>query len=142
MKIGIIAEDQTDIDVLYKLTCKVIKENSFSFKRFIGRGCGKLRRKCSAWAQNLLLQGCQHLVVLHDLDCCNEDELRAELTHAIRDLAYKTKIVLIPVKEIEAWLLVDSTSLREVFGMRRSPKLPNNPELLGDPKREDRKSVV
>ncbi len=53
-KIGVIAEEQNDIDVLYQYTCKIIPENSFSFLRFVGHGCGKLRKKCRAWAENLL----------------------------------------------------------------------------------------
>lgn len=44
MRIGVIAEEASDIDVLYELTCKLTKENMFSFKRFIGHGCGKLRK--------------------------------------------------------------------------------------------------
>jgi hypothetical protein len=136
MKIGVIAEDQTDIDVLYELTCKIIHENTFSFKKFIGRGCGKLRRKCYAWAKNLLAQGCDHLIVLHDLDNNNEDELRKELEKSINDFEYQSKIILIPIKEIEAWLLTDDVSLRDVFNMKRLPKLPRNPETVGDPKKK------
>ncbi len=72
MRIGIIAEEASDVEVLYELTCKLMNENMFSFKKFIGHGCGKLHRKCTAWAENLLLRGCSHLVVIHDLD--NNDE--------------------------------------------------------------------
>ena len=85
LKIGVIAEEKNDVEVLYELTCKIINEREFSFKQFVGHGCGKLRRKCGAWAVNLLRRGCTHLVVVHDLDKRNESELRAELDSAIKD---------------------------------------------------------
>ena len=44
--IGVIAEEVNDVEVLYEMTCKIVSENSFSFKLFVGHGCGKLRRKC------------------------------------------------------------------------------------------------
>ena len=49
VRIGVIAEEKNDIDVIYELTCKIIKENQFSFSHFIGHGCGKVRKKCNAW---------------------------------------------------------------------------------------------
>ena len=68
VKIGIIAEENNDADVMYELTCKMIKEEYFSFRKFAAHGCGKLLRKCSAWAENLLTRGCSFLIIVHDLD--------------------------------------------------------------------------
>jgi len=99
MKIGVIAEDNNDVDVLYEITCKLTKENSFSFKKFVGHGSGMLRRKCTAWAKNLLLRGCTHLVVLHDLDENNENELRKKLNDCVKNIKFKGYVILIPVKE-------------------------------------------
>ena len=141
MKIGVIAEDNNDVDVLYEITCKLTKENSFSFKKFVGHGSGMLRRKCTAWAKNLLLRGCTHLVVLHDLDENNENELRKKLNDCVKNIKFKGYVILIPVKELEAWLLTDSKSLKDVFHMARLPKLPNNPEAVRRPK-EKLKEII
>ena len=135
MKIGVIAEEVNDVDVLYEFTCKLVEENKFSFKKFVGHGCGKLRRKCTAWAEVLLRRGCSHLVVIHDLDKFNETSLRTELTNSIDHINFDKYIILIPIKEIEAWLLTDATALKTVFNMSQLPKLPNSPEQLQDPKR-------
>ena len=134
MKIGVIAEEVNDVDVLYEFTCKLVEENKFSFKKFVGHGCGKLRRKCKAWAENLMRRGCSHLVVIHDLDNFNEARLRTELSNSVHHINFDRYVILIPIKEIEAWLLTDATALKTVFKMSQLPKLPNSPEQLQDPK--------
>lgn len=134
MNIGVIAEEKNDVEVLYELTCKLTDENTFSFKRFVGHGSGMLRRKCTAWAKNLLKRGCTHLVVLHDLDENNEDKLRSELTNCVRNIGFRGYLILIPVREIEAWLLVDAKALQNVFNMAKAPKLPALPEEVMRPK--------
>ena len=135
MKIGVIAEDTSDVEVLYELTCKLMDESSFSFKKFVGRGCGKLRRKCSAWAHNLSRRGCQYLVVVHDLDRYKEVELRNQLSASVSSAGFDGYLILIPKREIEAWLLTDSKALKTVFGMPKLPKIPVNSENLTDPKK-------
>lgn len=132
--IGVIAEEYNDIDVLYQLTSKLIPENSFSFSKFVGHGCGKLRRKCKAWARNLIYRGCSHLVVMHDLDDNNEGKLRQQLEQSAHGLAFTGSLILIPVHEVEAWLLCDAAALRAVFSMKKQPKLPARPERIQSPK--------
>lgn len=135
MKVGVIAEEKNDIEVLYELTRKLINENSFSFSHFVGHGCGKLRRKCGAWAENLIKRGCTLLVVIHDLDKRNEFQLRATLEGHIKGLPFKHSVVLIPIEEIEAWLLSDPNAIKAVFNMRKIPRIPNQPERISDPKK-------
>ena len=57
IRIGVIAEDTSDVEVLYELTAKLIEPNKFSFRRFVGKGCGKIKRKCGAWASALQTKG-------------------------------------------------------------------------------------
>ena len=54
MKIGIIAEDDSDVAVLREITLALLKPHRIGFKHFVGDGSGKLRRKCGAWARNLM----------------------------------------------------------------------------------------
>ncbi|MCH8012855.1 MAG: DUF4276 family protein [Candidatus Marinimicrobia bacterium] len=134
VQIGVIAEARNDIDVLYQLTCKLVAENSFCFRKFIGYGCGKLRRKCNAWAKNLIRRGCTHLVVMHDLDRGDESKLRQELNNAIESLSFDGSLILIPIQEVEAWLLCDASALKEVFSMKKEAKVPAEPERILEPK--------
>ena len=134
LRIGVIAEEINDVEVLYELTCKIIAENTFSFRRFIGHGCGKVRRKCAAWSANLMARGCTHLVVLHDLDRHNEEELRKQLETSIAQQNFKGKLVLIPIEELEAWLLSDPIAIKKSFNMQKVPKIRKNVESIPSPK--------
>lgn len=134
MKIGVIAEDDSDVVVIKELTLALMKPRKVGFKRFVGGGCGKLRRKCRAWAENLVRQGCPWIVVIHDLDDYREDDLRNELNAAVADSRAQATVVLIPCREIEAWLLYDAQAIARAFNERDLPKLPHDPERLPDPK--------
>jgi hypothetical protein len=133
-RIGIIAEEKNDVEVIYELTCKIMKEENFAVSSFVGHGCGKLRRKCRAWAENLLRRGCSQIVVVHDLDRCDEKQLRTTLEQQLEGLESKQTVVLIPIEELEARLLSDAQALKTVFNMRRSPTIPHWPEKIVSPK--------
>jgi hypothetical protein len=106
------------------------------FKHFVGNGCGKVRRKCRSWACNLVSRGCSCVVVAHDLDWNDEPTLRAELESAVKSAQARAYVVLIPVREIESWLMCDADALQAAFRGRKRPRLPADPELLSDPKKE------
>lgn len=132
--IGVIAEEYNDVEVLYEVTCKIIPKEAFSFRHFIGHGCGKIRRKCIAWATNLLQRGCTHLVVMHDLDRNDKTSLRRDLEMAIAKVGFDASLVLIPSEELEAWLLSDPQAIKATFKMRILPKIPKDTEGIASPK--------
>lgn len=135
MPLGIIAEDKSDVSVLRELTLTLLRPRKIGFKHFVGHGSGKLRRKCSAWAVNLVQAGCRWIVVIHDLDRNVEAKLRKELEAAIADVTVRSSIVLIPVQELEAWLMYDSNALRLAFNATSCPRLVRDPQLLTDAKK-------
>jgi hypothetical protein len=141
MKIGIIAEDDSDVAVVRAVTLSLLKPHNIGFKWFVGNGCGKLKRKCGAWAQNLVRQGCPWIIVVHDLDVYDERQLRIQLNEAIVHARAKVSVVLIPKREIEAWLLYDSKAIAVAFNENKQPKLPGNPESLLDPKKHLRNLI-
>ncbi len=109
-------------------------ENRFSFSHFVGHGCGALRRKCRAWAENLVKRGCDCIVVVHDRDRNDEDRLRSDLEARIDGVAMRVSVVVIPVEELEAWLLADPDAIMAVFRMRKRPRIPTRPERIESPK--------
>jgi hypothetical protein len=135
MNAGIIAEDDSDVAVVSAMTLKLLTPQVIRFKKFVGGGCGKLRRKCSAWARNLVERDCRWIIVVHDLDQNNEIQLRAELTALVAPAEAQSTIVLLPKREIEAWLLYDARAIAGAFRETLLPPLPGNPENLRDPKR-------
>ncbi len=135
MKIGIIAEEDNDVEVLYELTCKITAENTFSFKKFLGHGCGPIQKKCAAWAENLMRRGCTLLVVIHDLDDRNKATLFSDLNRQVQSVTFEAHLILIPVLELESWLLTDGQALKNIFKMSKTPNLPGQPETIMDPKK-------
>jgi len=135
MKLGIIAEDDSDVGVISQLTRRMVHPRKIGFKRFIGNGCGKIMRKCHAWAETLVRQGCLWVVVVHDCDRNDERTLRQRLEAAVFGVNAHASVVLIPIREIEAWLLFDSKAIASTFREERRPHLPGDPESLQDPKK-------
>jgi hypothetical protein len=138
---GIIAEDDSDVAVLRALTLELLRPEVIGFKKFVSGGCGKLRRKCGAWARILVRQGCDWVVLVHDLDQFDEVRLRAELTASIATCGALASVVLIPRREIEAWLLYDAVAIATAFNETSRPKLPGNPENIADPKKHLRQLI-
>jgi hypothetical protein len=134
VKMGIIAEDDSDVRVVSELTLTLLKPHKIGFKRFVGNGCGKLRRKCGVWAQNLVAQGCLWVAVIHDLDANNVNTLRADLSRALAPSRARATVILIPKHEIEAWLLYDKQAIARAFKQSQTPNLPGDPESLPHPK--------
>jgi hypothetical protein len=134
VKMGVIAEEDSDVEVIREITLSILKPDKIGVSRFVGHGCGKLRRKCAPWACALVQKGCRWLVVIHDLDTHDEGRLRIGLTNAIAPAGASTTVVLIPKREIEAWLLYDGNAIAQAFNEKKQPRLPGDPEALSDPK--------
>ncbi|MEH6458820.1 DUF4276 family protein [Chitinimonas sp. JJ19] len=132
--IGIIAEDASDVDVISSILCKYVDRNSFSIKKFVGNGCGKLRNKCEIWVANLFQSGCHHVLVFHDLDKNDETDLRTMLESKVSQLKFPKSLIVIPVEEIEAWLLSDENAIKDVFSLKIKPKRINDCESIKSPK--------
>lgn len=134
IRIGVLAEDDSDVAVLRELIGKLSKPKSFSIRSFVGHGCGKLRSKCRDWAHQLHLKGCTVLLLVHDLDSRRLSELRAELNRSLCPCPVSKHSIIIPVQELESWLLCDANALKIAFSLKRLPKLPGSPEAVNDPK--------
>jgi hypothetical protein len=132
--IGVIAEDQGDVDVVTNLLEKYVARNKFSIKKFVGNGCGKLRNKCGSWANTLFESGCDHVLIFHDLDRNDEVVLREFLLTKVPIEKFPKSFIVIPIEEIEAWLLSDVVAVRDVFGLVVTPPKIHNCESINSPK--------
>lgn len=132
-KIGVIAEDISDIDVFHEIVLKISKRD-FAIRKFVGFGCGKIKRECNRWAKNLKEQNCALLVLIHDLDKNNVVDLHRQLVDSLSPSPIKKYIVVLPIKEIEAWLLSDEDAIRAVMNLRTKVSRIPNPENIDHPK--------
>jgi len=133
VRVGVIAEDQSDVDVVDELLAKVTTRK-YVIKRFLGHGSGRVVGKCSEWARVLRDQGCTRLIVVYDLDTGNLPEVRARLRGALGQCPITRHTIIIPVREIEAWLLADEVSIARIAKPRRVPRPIPNPERFMRPK--------
>lgn len=132
--IGVIAEDNSDIDVIEEILKKYINECEFKIKKFIGNGCGKLRNKCDSWTNTLFGSGCDYVFIFHDLDRNNANELRSKLELKVCPKKNPKSLIVIPKEELEAWLLTDSLAIKNVFNLKKQPKAITDCESINSPK--------
>ncbi|MFA5041745.1 MAG: DUF4276 family protein, partial [Bdellovibrionales bacterium] len=57
-----------------------------------------------------------------------------ELEEILDNVIIKTRAVVIPVEEIEAWLLSDPSALKKAMRLTKLPKKIHNPETITSPK--------
>jgi hypothetical protein len=133
-KIGVIAEDNSDIEVINEIISKYLPQEEYKIKKFVGNGCGKLRNKCDSWTNNLFKSGCEYVFIFHDLDRYKEKELRRTLENKVCPKVNPKSLIVIPKEELEAWLLSDAKALKKVFGLEKEPKKISNCEVIESPK--------
>lgn len=139
-RIGLIAENLSDIEVIKRLAKKVTAR-PMSFSHFVGRGCGPLKRKTPAWCNNLHLKGCTRILLVHDNDRNDHQDLRRALEDAIAAAPQKDKVIVIPTEELEAWLLSDESAIGRALNLAKPPKSVQHPEKIASPKEYLQKAV-
>jgi hypothetical protein len=136
ISIGVIAEDASDIAVVNQIIKKILPDRKYSIKSFVGHGCGKIRGKCCQWADVLHSKGCSRLLLLHDLDQSSLQQLRFQLEQRLLHCKITRNIVVIPIREIEAWLLSDTHAIQTAMNIQGKINSIPNPEGIDDPKRK------
>ena len=107
VRIGLIAEDRTDIDVIKVLAQRIVPGKISWFVQ-PGGGCGSIQRKGRRWLADFARRQATHAILLQDLDRArngelkNEAELQASL-ELIASTSQLTNLICIPVEELEAW---------------------------------------
>lgn len=133
-KIGIIAEDESDVKVIYNILSIYCSENSFKIRKKVGKGCSRIKSKCYKWATLLTELGCKHILLFHDLDEDDLEKLKCNLEKKVDIKNNKHVLVVIPVKEIEAWLLSDMLAIKNTFSLMKLPKSISDTERIDRPK--------
>jgi hypothetical protein len=132
--VGVIAEDDCDVDSIRVLIHRIAKNKGIKINKFVGKGCGKLRRKCNAWARILSQKKCSVLILVHDLDANNLKDLRKRIQDSLDPCPIAKHLICIPVQEIEAWLLSDADAIKESMNLSKRPKVDGPPENIDSPK--------
>lgn len=132
---AILAEDKSDAEALKVIIRKHLKNSAITVKTKGYGGCAPLRRKGAKDIQYWATEGVVHFVVCHDADANSPEDIRKAVTDKVltpSGFADKCCIV-VPVQEIEAWLIADETAICNVipsFAFEGHP----NPESIVSPK--------
>lgn len=132
--VGVIAEDDSDVDSVGVLIHRIADNEHIGIKKRVGGGCGKLRRKCRAWSEELRQSGCSLLVLIHDLDDNDPSHLRQEIQNALNPCPITIHLICIPVQEFEAWLLSDPEAIQSAMHLENTPNVKAPPETINSPK--------
>jgi len=130
---GIIAEDFSDVEVVKKFAKKLLGRN-ISTRYFVGKGCGQIKKKLRGWCNALEIKGCSQVILVHDLDRRNAETLRAQLQSELNLAPQKKKVLVVPIEELEAWLLSDHLAIKAALKLRRAIKEEHHPERVPSPK--------
>lgn len=130
LRIGVIAEDQTDTDTL-KILLKRLRGSQTQVSARQGGGGGEIFRKGERWMKDLARDACTALVIVHDLDKHTEHSLRSRI-EKITVPDRMQRCVCIPVQELEAWFWADAKVLQKVA--RKPIPADASPEKRSDPK--------
>jgi hypothetical protein len=139
-RLGLIAEDQSDVDVISALARK-ISTKEFAIRKRLGYGCGRIHAKANAWSRELSKDGCTLLMVVCDADDNDVRALHARLSAALLPCPIPQSVVVIPVREIEAWLIADNAAVTKALKLQKVLKHQPNPEALVNPKERLREIV-
>jgi hypothetical protein len=141
IKIGVLAEDDTDCEAIAVLARRIAAEADgirLAIRSYPAKGSAKLRNKAELKMISMAEDGCSAAVIVHDLDRTNgalndERALRAELSRVVvpRGLS---RLICIPVEELEAWFWSDQRVIQEVG--RNKGKDSVSPHLIRKPKEE------
>lgn len=134
IQIGIIAEDQSDFICIKTLIHRITGNYKLKTSKFLGSGCGKIKRKCNSWAINLKSKGCSFLFVVNDLDSNDLEKLQSELSQSLYPCPIKKHLIVIPIQELEAWLLTDPVGIQKSLKLKKCPKVKINTEMINSPK--------
>jgi len=133
-RVGLIAEDESDVEALKELIKRITGKQNIGFKHFVGRGCGKIKRKADDWAKQLKSKGCKVLILIHDLDKNNFNELYKTINDNIHPYVIAETLISIPIEEMEAWFLSDESGLKKALNLKKNTKVYHHPETIKSPK--------
>ncbi len=136
---GILGEDKSDVATLKVLIHRLADDDSITIKTKGYSGCGEMLKKGGKQLKLFVRLGCNRLIICYDADNEEPESRYQEVVGRIIKksglIGFKTEIIciLIPVQEIEAWILADIEAVTDIF-KNWHPKPISNPESIESPK--------
>jgi hypothetical protein len=133
---GVLGEDASDADTIKELIRQLAGDPRLPIKAKGFGGCGEMLNLGASHLRALTNLGCDRFVVTYDADEKPAHERRAEVMGKIVAPAgvQDRCCILIPVQEIEAWILADIEAVSKVLSSWRPKPIKQNPESIRHPK--------
>lgn len=134
---AVLAEDRSDVETLTVLIRRLAGSDSMQVRQKGYDGCGELLRKGARQLQLFHdLGDCERYVVCYDSD---RDDPAARHERLIDKVIAPSGLTapicaLVPIQEIEAWILADVKAVTKVLTGWVPGKAFLNPETIKDPK--------
>lgn len=133
---AVLGEDRSDVETLQVLIRRLANNPSLRVKIKGYDGCGGLLRKGARDLDEFSKQGCDRFIVAYDADR-DDPHARRELARARvlapASVAPEACCIVVPVQELEAWLLADVSAVANIWPSWRPDPIAN-PERIEDPK--------
>ena len=132
---GVIGEDKSDVDTLKILIRRLTDNEGVCIKGKGYNGCAQMLRKGAKQLKLLSELGCDRFIVCYDADQQNP-QLRYEkvVQNVVKPSGlWSLMCILIPVQELEAWILADVSAGSKIFNDWNVKEI-RNPENINSPK--------
>lgn len=131
---GILGEDKSDVATLKVLIRRLERSDSIPVKTKGYDGCGEMLRKGAKQLRLFTRLGCNRFVVCYDSDGEEPNARYHKIVESIIRPSGLTGLreiicILIPVQEIEAWILADIEAVSNIIKSWH-PKPIYNPETI------------
>jgi hypothetical protein len=132
---GILGEDNSDVATLKVLVRRLAQDKSLSIRGKGYDGAGDLIRKGAEQLGLFRLLGCKRFIVFHDADGPNPEPKRKLVDEQVVQPSGvgDACCIVVPVQELEAWMLANIECAVKVFSSWR-PGPISNPESIPSPK--------
>ena len=134
---AVIAEDKSDVETLTTLIRRIADNQSVSVKGKGYNGCAQMLCKGAVQLRAFAAAGvCKRFVVCYDSDRASPEARRRELIERVivPSGVFAPMCALVPVQEIEAWILADVNAVGKVITGWMPNENIHNPEAINDPK--------
>lgn len=133
--LGVLAEDKSDVASIIALLRRLLPRPNIHIQPKAFGGGAELVRKGARILELMKSCGCNGFVICHDADGPDPEAKRQEVHRCVVRPAQADHgaCVLIPVQEIEAWVLADTSAISAVIPTLKLKPI-NSPEQVRDPK--------
>ena len=134
---AVLGEDRSDAETIVILIKRILRDDRATVRKKGFSGCGELRKKAAGQLRLFREKGASRFVICHDADGSDPGPVRRLLEQeAVVPREFREHCgIVIPVQELESWILADPHAVAQVIRQFKIPS-SSSPEFVENPKEE------